>query len=523
MGGAVFLSRFLGLVREQVFAFFFGAGLVTDAYLVAYRIPNLLRDLFAEGALSSAFVTVFSRESDPDRRRAMAARVLVALCLLVGLVCLAIYFLSGPLVRLMAPHFALIPGKIELTVSLTRLFSPFLLFVAAAALSMGVLNTLGYFFVPALGPAAFNAASILVGGSAAYFLRAEGLESMIWGFTLGSVFGGLCQWLVQWPWLVREGYNPLSAIGRVVGSGGIAGSVRDPGLRRIGSLMAPSILAVAAVQINVFVNTILASSLVEGSVSWLSFAYRLLYFPLGVFGVALSTAALPSLALLKHEGRTEDFEQTLCKALRLTLILGLGSAAGLIAFRMPLLSMIFEHGRFTHSDTVQTALALTAFALALPALNTTKIFVQAFHAIDKVWIPSTVSLLLVVSHYFVALWGARHYGHVGLALATAFTSLLNTSFLALILKLRGHRLLDFETVKVLIGALVGVLLLLGLELWGFADFLLQLRETSKTLFTVATLASVGFFGLCYLFLAALPSRDSRQWFQRLTRRLRGRV
>jgi putative peptidoglycan lipid II flippase len=523
MGGAVFVSRLLGLVREQVFAYFFGAGLVTDAYLVAYRIPNLLRDLFAEGALSSAFVTVFSRESDPERRRSMAARVLVALCLIVGFICLGIFFLSEPLVHLMAPDFAAIPGKLELTVSLTRIFSPFLLFVAAAAFSMGVLNTLGYFFVPALGPAAFNAVSILVGSSAAYFLRAQGLESMIWGFTVGSVMGGLCQWLFQWPWLVREGYNPLAAFRHVVASGGLGASLRDPSLRRIGWLMTPSVLAVAAVQINVFVNTILASSLTEGSVSWLSFAYRLLYFPLGVFGVALSTAALPSLSLLRHEGRHEDFEQTLCKALRLTLILGLGSAAGLIAFRMPLVSLLFEHGRFTHSDTVQTALALTAFAIALPALNTTKIFVQAYHAIDKVWIPSTVSLLLVVLHYFVAVWGAQHYGHVGLALATALTSLVNTVFLATILKLRGHRLLDFETVKVLIGALLGVLMLLGLELWGFTDALLALRETSKTLFAVATLSSVGFFGLCYLFLAALPSRESRHWFQRLTRRLRGRV
>jgi len=522
MSGAVFLSRILGLVREQVFAFFFGAGMATDAYLVAFRIPNLLRDLFAEGALSSAFVTVFSRETDPARRRQMAARVLVALCLIVGSICLAIFLFSGQLVEWMAPDFASVPGKIELTTTLTRWFAPFLLFVAAAALSMGVLNTLGHFFVPSLGAAAFNLASIFIGGIAAFLLRAHGFEAMIVGFTVGSLVGGLCQWLVQWPLLAKEGYSPLQAVRESSSADALKKSLKDPALKKIAWLMAPSILAVAAVQINVFVNTILASGLAEGSVSWMNYAYRLLHFPLGVFGVALSTAALPSLARLMHDGKLEEFESTLCRALRLTLILGIGSAAGLIAFRMPLVSLLFEHGRFSEADTLQTAMALTAFSLALPALNTTKICVQVYHAIDKVWIPSTVSLVLVVSHYFVASWGAARFGHVGLALATAITSLTNMFVLSLILKVRGHRLADFETLKTLLGCLVGVLMLLGLELCGFSKWLVGLREISKLAFAGATLVSIAFFGGFYLFLAAIPSRESRQWFQRLTRRLSGR-
>jgi putative peptidoglycan lipid II flippase len=522
MSGAVFLSRILGLMREQVFAYFFGAGLATDAYLVAFRIPNLLRDLFAEGALSSAFVTVFSREPDPERQRQMAARVLVALSLIVGLLCLGILVFSSQLVHWMAPDFALVPGKIELTTHLTRWFSPFLLFVAAAALSMGVLNTLGYFFVPSLGSAAFNLASILVGGGAAWLLRSQGLDAMIVGFTIGSLFGGFCQWCVQWPLLSKQGYGPFRAFKEVVASGQLKTSLKDPALRRIGWLMTPSILAVAAVQINVFVNTILASSLVEGSVSWMSYAYRLLHFPLGVFGVALSTAALPSLSKLMHDGKVAEFEETLCKALRLTWILGLGSAAGLIAFRLPLVSLLFEHGRFTHADTVQTALALTAFALSLPALNTTKIFVQVYHAIDMVWIPSVVSLVLVVSHYFFASWGASHYGHVGLALATAFTSLLNALVLSVILKIRGHKLADFESLKTLLGALSGVLMLLALDWLNFPEWIVSLRGESKMVFLGVTLVSIAFFGLLYLFLAAIASRESRQWFQRLTRRFSGR-
>jgi len=496
--------------------------MATDAFLVAYRIPGLLRDLFAEGALSSAFVSVFSRESEEATRKSMVARMLVSLSAIVAVVCLLLFFFAGPLVEWMAPDFSLVTGKIELTTTLVRWFSPFLLFVTGAALSMGILNTLGHFFVPSLGPAAFNVASIVIGGGAAYVLRAEGFETMIVGFTIGSVIGGFCQWLLQWPLLTRKDYSPAHAFRSVIGGGHFRDALKDPALKKIGWLMGPSILAVAAVQINVFVNMILATSLIEGSVSWLSYAYRLLYFPLGVFGVALSTAALPSLSLLRLEKKFEDFEQTLCKALRLTWILGLGAAAGLIAFRVPLISLIFEHGRFTHSDTLQTAMALTAFALALPALNTTKIFVQVFHAIDQVWIPSAVSLVFVISHYFIASWGASRYGHVGLALATAVTSVLNAVALAAVLKVMRHRLVDFETFKVFLGALTGVLILLGLDLVGYADWLMNLRESSKTVFVFATLASMMVFGALYLFLAAIPSKESRLWFKSLTRRLSGR-
>lgn len=518
-GAAVFASRILGLVREQVFAYFFGAGMATDAYLVAYRIPNLLRDLFAEGALSGAFVTVFARETEASSRKRMVARVLVGLCAIIAVVCLFMFLFAGTLVEWMAPDFALVTGKLELTTTLVRWFSPFLLFVSGAALSIAILNTLGYFFVPSLGAAAFNVSSILIGGGAAYFLRSHGIEMMIIGFTVGSVIGGFAQWLMQWPLLVKEDYSPPQAFKTVIGDGHFQKALRDPALKRIAWLMGPSILAVAAVQINVFVNMILATSLIEGSVSWLSYAYRLLYFPLGVFGVALSTAALPSLSLLHREGKSEDFEDALCRALRLTWILGLGAAAGLIAFRLPLVSLIFEHGRFTHSDTIQTAMALTAFSLALPALNTTKIFVQVFHAVDRVWIPSTISLVFVITHYFIASWGARHYGHVGLALATAVTSVLNALALAVILKFMRHRLVDFETFKVFLGALSGVLILLGLDLVGYSSWLVSLRDSSKAVFGLATLASIAFFGCLYLFFAAIPSGESRLWFKGLTRRL----
>jgi putative peptidoglycan lipid II flippase len=520
MGGAVFLSRILGLVREQVFAFFFGAGMATDAYLVAFRIPNLFRDLFAEGALSSAFVTVFSREKQEERSKEMARNVLTAMVLVVGVFCFLIFLFSPFLVSWMAPEFSQVPGKLELTTTLTRYFSPFLLLVAAAALAMGVLNTKGYFFVPSLGSAAFNLGNIVLGGVGAFWFRDQGAEAMIVAFTLGSVAGGALQWMVQWPLLGKLGYPPLGFFRNFFSFANLKAAFADPALKRIAFLMAPSVLAVAAVQINVLVNTILASSLVEGSVSWLNFAYRLLHFPLGVFGVALSAASLPSFARLLHENKWDEFEHVLRKSLRFTWILGLGSAAGLIAFREPLVSLLYEHGRFSRTDTLECARALTAYALALPALNTTKIFVQVFYARDKVWIPSTMSLLLVVTHYFVAQWGAQHYGHVGIALATSITSWANALILGFVLRAWKMRWVDFETLKVLMASLLGAFMILLFDIFGGAHWIMGLRDTSVLLFTALTLFTVASLGTFYLILAAWPSSELRALLYRGISRFR---
>lgn len=520
MSGAVFLSRILGLVREQVFAFFFGAGMVTDAFLVAFRIPNLLRDLFAEGALSSAFVTVFSRENNEERTREMLRHILLAQTLIVGVACIAIFVWAQDVVLWIAPDFAQVPGKVELTTQLTRYFSPFLLFVSSAALAMGVLNSRGHFFIPSLGSAAFNLGSILIGGGAAWVLRDQGAMSMITGFTVGALIGGLLQWVIQWPLLFRLGYSPLGAWKLMLEAGGIRKSFKDSALRKIGFLMAPSVLAVAAVQITVFINTIIASGLAEGSVTWLSFSYRLLHFPLGVFGVALSAAALPSFARLWSEGKYEEFQVTLARALRYTWVLALGSAAGLIVFREPLVGMIFQHGQFTEADTLETAGALAAYALALPALNSTKIFVQVFYALDKVWIPSLVSLLLVCAHYFIAVEFASHWDHTGLALATAATSLLNAALLACVLGAMRFRLFSFESLKVLVGALCGVLLILSLEIFGLVDLILELRAQGFALFAATTLAFVGVAGGLYLICASLPSAEMRGWMRSVTKKLK---
>ncbi len=523
MGGAVFLSRILGLVREQVFAYFFGAGMATDAFLVAFRIPNLLRDLFAEGALSSAFVTVFSRESNKERSQEMARHVLLAQSLVVLLCCILIFIFSEQIVHWIAPEFARIDGKLELTTQLTRYLSPFLLFVASAALSMGILNSIGYFFVPALGSAAFNLGSILVGGIGAWFMKEQGVVAMISAFTVGSLSGGILQWVVQWPLLIKEGYSPVKNFSQIFTGHGISKAFADPALRKIVWLMAPSVLAVAAVQINVFINTVIASELAQGSVTWLNYSFRLLHFPLGVFGVALSVAALPSFSRLWAEGNHQRFHQTLRQSLRLTWILAFGSAAGLIAFREPLVAMIFEHGRFSRTDTLETAAALAAYALALPALNSTKIFVQVFYALDKVWIPSLISIILVFSHYFLATYFGGLWGHTGLALAIAATSFLNALLLAIVLSVKGFKLLDLESIKVLVGSIAGALIILLVDISGLSSFLLVLKKDSFVFFFILTVFLIVTLGAVHLMCASLPSQELRQVMHRLVTKIKSKL
>ncbi len=520
MSAAVFLSRLLGLVREQVFAFFFGAGMASDAYLVAFRIPNLFRDLLAEGALSSAFVTVFSRAKDPERSRELARNVLTGIALIVGLLCVGLFIFSPQIVHWMAKDFALTPGKLELTIELAQLLSPFLFFASSAALAMGILNARGHFFVPSMGSAAFNLGNILIGGTLAWVYREEGAAAMIWAFAIGSLAGGFLQWLIQWPTLRREGYAPWAGLLGLFSPTRILRAFRDPGLQKIFAMMTPSILTVAAVQINVMVITIVATGLVEGSVTWLNFAYRLLHFPLGVFGVALSTAALPSFSRLIADGKRSEFNSALQTAIRYTWILAFGSAAGLFVFREPLVALLYEHGRFTREDTIATGWALAAFVVGLPSMNATKILAQAYYAIDRVWIPSVISLILVVVHYFAAVQLGAIWGHAGLALTTSSVAIFNSLLLGFILSRLGFQLVSKESLKVFAGIIIASLLILSLEYSGLSAWLLELKTKSFSLFLMATLGSVGTVGMSYLLWIAWISPEGRRLFGRIAARFK---
>ncbi|WP_417910623.1 murein biosynthesis integral membrane protein MurJ [Candidatus Electronema sp. PJ] len=458
VSGAVMCSRVLGLIREQVFAHLFGAGYAYDAFVVAFRIPNLLRDLFGEGALSAAFVTVFS-DYDTNKGSAatwqLASNVLVFLSLLLSLLVLVGMLLAEPIVRLLAPDFAAVLGKTELTAVMTQIMFPFLLLVALAAAVMGMLNTKGKFFVPAMSSSFFNLGSIIGGVSLAWLLPKFGQEAII-GMAWGTLLGGLLQLLVQLPALRQTGFRFLPHL-----------DLRDPGLRRILWLMLPATVGLSATQINVFVNTNFAASCQEGSVSWLNYAFRLVQLPIGVFGVAFSIAAMPVLARHAAQKDLVGLRQTFSSSLVMVFSLTIPATVGLILLAGPIIRLIFEHGAFTAKDTAFTAQALICYAYGLFAYSAVKIMVPVFYALNDTKYPVISSFLAVAVNILFITLTIDRLSFQAIALATSCSMVLNFLFLGFILyrKLAGFSLkhLGKGTLKILLASTVMAGSLIGLQ------------------------------------------------------------
>jgi putative peptidoglycan lipid II flippase len=431
---AVMVSRLLGLVRDQVFAIFFGAGFQYDAFLTAFRIPNLLRDLFAEGALSSAFVTTFTQvleKKGQDEARRLSNRVATLIIIVVGLISAIAWIEARAIVAVLAPGFLAIPGKAELATELTRIMIPFLLFVALAAQAMGILNAQDRFGVPALASAFFNLGSI-VGGLLLGFVVGSFLGiSPIAGMAYGTLFGGFLQLAVQWPSLARLGFSYRPML-----------SLSDPGLRQIVGLMGPAVIGTAAVQVNVFVNTNFASSIIDpatgtvanGPVSWLNYAFRFMQFPIGVFGVAVATAALPRLSRYGAHADLVNFRRALVHALTLVLVLCIPSAVGLAVLGRPIIALIFQHGRFSAFDTIQTGNALAAYAIGLAGYAAVKVLSPAFYALGSARIPMLISLGSIAVNYVLNLLLVGPFGHVGLAASTSGVALVNVFLLVILIR-----------------------------------------------------------------------------------------
>jgi putative peptidoglycan lipid II flippase len=448
-------SRVLGLVREQIFAGLFGAGYAYDAFVVAFRIPNLLRDLFGEGALSAAFVTVFSDYQTNRGKEAtwqLANNVLVFITLLLSLLTLLGIYLAEPIVHLLAPDFAQEAGKAELTVYMTRIMFPFLIFVSLAATVMGVLNTRGRFFVPAISSSFFNLGSIIGGTSLALLLPHFGQPAIV-GMAWGTLLGGLLQLSIQLPSLGKVGFRLRPLL-----------DLQDPGLRRVLFLMLPATIGLSATQINIFVNTNFAASCVEGSVSWLNYAFRLVQLPIGVFGVAFSIAAMPALAKSAAKRDTEGLRKTFTSSLIMVFSLTIPATVGLILLAQPIIRLIFEHGAFTATDTVMTAQALSLYALGLFAYSGVKIMVPVFYALGKTRFPVIGSFLAVGANILIVLLIIDQLQHRAIALSTSCVMALNCCFLGIILyqQLNGFALayLAMSTIKICCAAAV-----MGSSLW----------------------------------------------------------
>ena len=425
VAGAVMLSRVLGLARELIFAGLFGAGRGMDAFLTAFRAPNLLRDLFAEGALSTAFVTVFSQRIATEGEGSawkLASKMATLTIIFMSLVSLLGVIFAGPFIAFLAPGFP--AEKAALTIELTRIMYPFILLVSLAALVMGMLNATNRFTVPALASSFFNIGSIAGGVLFGWWIDPHFGERALIGLALGTLLGGLLQLGVQLPGLYRAGFRFVLDF-----------NWRDPGVRQVLILMIPAVIAASAVQINVMINSIFASYLGNGPISWLSYAFRLMQLPLGVFGVAVATVTLPVISKAAVLGEMGRFRATLAKAMRLAVFLTLPAAVGLIMLAQPIIALIYQRGKFLDADTLHTAEALQYYAIGLVGYSCIKVLSPAFYAINHKWTPMMVSFLsigmnLLLNWLFIFRLGM---GHRGLALSTALSATVNFALLYILM------------------------------------------------------------------------------------------
>lgn len=431
IGAATMASRLLGVARETVLAAMFGSSLAMDAFNVAFRVPNLLRDLFAEGAMTAAFVPTFTRtltqKGEAEAWR-LGSLVINALILVTGILALIGIVFASQITSALAPEYGQIPGKLELTTLLTRVMMPFFPMIAVAAGAMGMLNARHRFFVPSLAPAMFNVATIVCALTIAPLMPRYG-QQPITAIAIGTLLGGLGQILLQWPLLRREGFHYRPIV-----------SFRDSGVREVLRLMLPGIVGVGAVQVNVVVNTYLASGEPPGSVSWLGYAFRLMYLPIGLFGVSIAMASLPDISRHAVSEDLAAIRQTVSRGLRMMLVLNVPATVGLIVLAEPIVALLYERHRFGPMDTIATAGALAFYAPGLIGYSAVKIASPTFYSLGDARTPVTVSVLSVAANLVLNLFLVRVLSFRGLALGTALAALFNAGALLWLLRGRLHGL-----------------------------------------------------------------------------------
>jgi putative peptidoglycan lipid II flippase len=461
---AVFMSRITGLIRERVMLGMFGAGLANDAFQLAFRIPNLTRDLFAEGALSSAFVPVFTEYLTTKSRKeaaVLANLVATALIMVVGAICILGAIFSPQIVNIFGSGYQRSPEKFALTIQMTRITFPFLLLVALAAQAMGILNACGSFGVPAMASTFFNIGSLVFGLAIGHWAGPFiGVQPIV-GMAYGVVLGGALQLLWQMPALIRAGFVFRPQF-----------DWSHPGLRRILRMMGPAILGSAAVQINVAVNSNFATGIVDpnrgldGPLSWLLCAFRFMQLPLGLFGVAIASATLPSISRSAASNDMGEFRRTMARSLGMVFLLTVPSSVGLAVLGQSIVGAIYQTGKFVLYDTQQTALALSCYAIGLAGYSAVKVLAPAFYALKDSRTPMMVSLISIGINYFsvVALLQFTHLGHAGLALSTSAVAIFNALVLFWMLRSRiggVHGRILFESIsKISVASMV-----MGAAIW----------------------------------------------------------
>ena len=427
VAGATLFSRILGFARDVVVAWFFGAGLAADAFFVAFRIPNLLRRLFAEGSLTISFIPVFSEYLYKHGRHEafkLARSTWWILTIVLAVVTVSGVILAPLIVRLIAPGFHSIPDKFELTVLLTRIMFPYIFFIALVALAMGVLNSLGSFGPPAFAPVLLNVAMI-----ASVLFLAPRLTQPALGLAIGVIIGGVLQLALQMVSMFKKGFRLF-----------VRGPLYHTAVKRIAALMTPAVFGAAVYQLNVFVGTLLASLLPEGSVSYLYYADRLVQFPLGVFAIVLATAVLPTLSRQAAREDTRGLRESFSYALRMVFFITIPAMAGLIVLREPIVKVLFERGAFGAATTRLTAQALLYYAMGLWAFSGVRVVVSTFYALQDTKTPVRIAVISLLANIAMSVVLMGPMRHAGLALATSLASGLNLGLLVIALRKRLGRI-----------------------------------------------------------------------------------
>ena len=499
MGVATFFSRIAGLVREQTFAYLFGAGKWTDAFNVAFKIPNLLRDLFAEGAMSAAFVPTFNgimQKSGQEKAFRLTNLTFCAVLVIVGVLTVIGMVLSPYIVQILAPQFVNDPEKFAVTVTMTRIMFPFLLVISWAAISMGMLNSLGEFFIPSVAPVALNLSMILSGWLICPIAVKFGMPS-ITGMAIGAMLGGLLQFTVQLPSLVKMGWKFFWCL-----------DFKDPGIRKIGRLMIPGTVGLAATQINVAVNTILATSQGDGAVSWISYAFRIMQLPIGIFGVAVAQATLPVISRQAASGDKNAMAETLANSIRLSAFINLWAGSAIVALAEPVIRIIYQHGRFGIEDTIATANVLRAYTIGIVFYALIKILGPAFYALEDTKVPVKASMLSIGVSIILSLSFISHFGYISLAYSSSIGAMVNAGFLFFILQKRvggfGRFGLNGAIIKIL-----GATIASGFATYyayiyavGYMASFIQALEAGSFINSVASLVVGGLSGLIVLYVVS---------------------
>tara|TARA_B100001971_G_C18263904_1_gene589833 strand:- start:1435 stop:3003 length:1569 start_codon:yes stop_codon:yes gene_type:complete len=476
IGSATLLSRIFGFLRDVVIAGYFGAGLGSDAFFVAFRIPNLLRRLFAEGSLSIAFIPVFTEyltNKGKDEAFKLAGSAILLLSIILTMLALFGILLSPLIIRIIAPGFAGSPEKLSLTITLTRIMFPYIFFIGMVALCMGILNVLGHFAAPALAPVFLNLA--MIGG---VFFISPHLSEPITGLAIGVIIGGVLQLLLQIPFIIRKGVFFWKKT-----------RIYHVGLKKVGLLMLPTVFGAAVYQINILVGTLLASLLPEGSVSYLYYADRLVQFPLGIFAVATATAVLPSLS---RQAAAEDLagvRETFVYAMNLVFFITIPSMVGLIILREPIISLLFKRGAFDAETTRLTAVALLYYGMGLWAFSAVRIVVSTFYALQDTKTPVRMAVVSVIANIVLAVLLMGPLGHGGLALSTSLASMLN-----LVLLIRALRVtlgsLELKNIKESVCKTLVSSAMMGAVVWAVSVYMIRSGDETLSSLLVGLMGSI---------------------------------